>query len=107
MHSHSTCPRNPLSYISKRNGSIFVRRLHVRPAAPHSSLTASRLFRRGCLSREAPHLVKGTVYIFTGTVKWFNTTKGYGFIQPDDQSKDIFVHISAVERANLTTLNEG
>ena len=45
--------------------------------------------------------------MFTGTVKWFNTTKGYGFIQPDDQSKDIFVHISAVERANLTTLNEG
>jgi cold shock protein len=43
----------------------------------------------------------------SGTVKWFNTTKGYGFIQPDDGSKDVFVHISAVQRANLTTLNEG
>lgn len=43
----------------------------------------------------------------TGTVKWFNTTKGYGFIQPDNGSKDVFVHISAVERAGLRSLNEG
>jgi cold shock protein len=43
----------------------------------------------------------------TGTVKWFNAQKGYGFIQPDDGTKDVFVHISAVERAGMTTLNEG
>jgi CspA family cold shock protein len=43
----------------------------------------------------------------TGTVKWFNATKGFGFIQPDDGGKDAFVHISAVERAGLGTLNEG
>ena len=43
----------------------------------------------------------------TGTVKWFNATKGYGFIAPDDGSKDAFVHISAVERAGLGTLREG
>jgi cold shock protein len=42
-----------------------------------------------------------------GTVKWFNPTKGYGFIQPQEGGKDVFVHISAVERAGLNTLNEG
>ena len=43
----------------------------------------------------------------TGTVKWFNPTKGFGFIQPDDGTEDAFVHVSAVERAGLTTLLEG
>ena len=43
----------------------------------------------------------------TGTVKWFNETKGYGFIQPDDGGKDVFVHISAVERAGMRILVEG
>jgi len=43
----------------------------------------------------------------TGTVKWFNAAKGFGFIQPDDGSNDAFVHISAVERAGLGSLNEG
>jgi len=56
-----------------------------------------------------------TVFVFIletdlmpkGTVKWFNATKGYGFIQPAAGGKDVFVHISAVQRAGLTTLNEG
>jgi CspA family cold shock protein len=45
--------------------------------------------------------------VATGIVKWFNPTKGYGFIQPQSGGKDVFVHISAVERAGLSTLNEG
>ena len=51
--------------------------------------------------------LKGEASVAIGTVKWFNPTKGYGFIQPDAGGKDVFVHISAVERAGLSSLNEG
>jgi CspA family cold shock protein len=52
-------------------------------------------------------LTKDTTMAINGTVKFFNATKGFGFIQPDDGSKDAFVHISAVERAGLSGLGEG
>jgi cold shock protein len=57
-------------------------------------------------ARIALHL-KRNLDMATGTVKWFNTQKGFGFIEPGDGSKDVFVHISAVERAGMRTLNEG
>lgn len=60
------------------------------------------------LSRTMVLLVEtGRVIVAKGTVKWFNPTKGYGFVQPESGGKDVFVHISAVERAGLSTLNEG
>jgi CspA family cold shock protein len=52
-------------------------------------------------------VVKGSADVATGTVKWFNATKGYGFIQLDGGGKDVFVPISAVEEAGLSSLNEG
>jgi CspA family cold shock protein len=54
----------------------------------------------------ALHLSKG-ITMSTGTVKWFNAQKGFGFIQPDDASKDVFVHISALQAAGMSTLSEG
>jgi CspA family cold shock protein len=50
---------------------------------------------------------RGTSFVATGTVKWFNEQKGYGFIQPDNGGKDVFVHVSAVERSGLRGLAEG
>jgi len=58
-------------------------------------------------SRSFDKFFGGDAEVATGTVKWFNATKGYGFIQPDKGGKDVFVHISAVERAGLSSLNEG
>jgi cold shock protein len=66
----------------------------------------------GLQTRQLPETVFGGNTIgdrqmATGTVKWYNTTKGYGFIQPDDGGKDAFVHATAVETSGMRTLNEG
>jgi cold shock protein len=60
-----------------------------------------------CVAPVSFPILTGEGMMASGTVKWFNPTKGYGFIQPMGGGKDVFVHISAVERAGLTTLNEG
>jgi CspA family cold shock protein len=59
--------------------------------------------RRAALRR--PRIEEGIMPV--GTVKWFNSTKGYGFIAPDDGQKDVFVHVSAVERSGMANLQEG
>jgi CspA family cold shock protein len=73
---------------SKRSGAGGHARLHIRTQL-HS------------------HTPEKKSHMSQGTVKWFNGQKGFGFIQPDDGGKDVFVHISAVERAGMHTLNEG
>ena len=75
----------------------------------HSSRpSASKPQRNNGAKREQnPHYSHYNGLMPTGTVKWFNPTKGYGFIQPQGGGKDVFVHISAVERAGLSSLNEG
>jgi CspA family cold shock protein len=60
-----------------------------------------------CISLPTSRSNSGSATLEKGTVKWFNPTKGYGFIAPQAGGKDVFVHISAVERAGLSSLNEG
>jgi CspA family cold shock protein len=61
----------------------------------------------GRSKRKPAHYLREKSHMPEGTVKWFNSQKGFGFIQPADGSKDVFVHISAVERAGMSGLNEG
>jgi cold shock protein len=72
---------------------------------PTTHAAQFRLIARSATTFRALH--KEQLTMPRGTVKWFNATKGYGFIQPEGGGKDAFVHISAVERAGLSTLNEG
>jgi cold shock protein len=77
------------------------------PNATGSRTLAGPFFRRISVTILSCFESMGRIHVAIGTVKWFNATKGYGFIQPDTGGKDVFVHISAVERAGLSSLNEG
>ena len=72
----------------------------------HAALDTLRILQLG-FSLTWEGFDRGKSFVATGTVKWFNEQKGYGFIQPDNGGKDVFVHISAVERACLRGLAEG
>ena len=85
--------RRALDRISRQ-----ARKEMKRCAAPHGTPSP--------LARYRPAIDRTTT-MATGTVKWFNATKGFGFIQPDNGGQDVFVHISAVERAGMSNLNEG
>jgi CspA family cold shock protein len=80
--------------------TVFSQARRFTPAGFACSTAFSSLYCNHCFSQ-------GERNVATGIVKWFNATKGFGFIQPDNGGKDVFVHISAVEKAGLSTLNEG
>jgi cold shock protein len=95
------------AYLSKVDFFIVRLALPSRDRAPD-------LLPVQCCSLTPPFVLSGGNFLITrrktmtiGTVKWFNSQKGYGFIQPDDGSKDVFVHISAVERSGMGNLHEG
>jgi len=97
--------RGYLKLIEFSAGRLGYHALHGAAGDLHQDIdTHRRVLRR--TPEPTSHALKGYV-MQTGTVKWFNTTKGYGFIQPDEGGNDVFVHISAVERAGLRGLNEG
>jgi len=95
-------------YVILRVSAVLIIGLARRKAAPTDDLSPENIDRLSGRDDAFPQRMAMKGYIMpVGTVKFFNSQKGFGFIQPEDGSKDIFVHISAVERANLGTLSEG
>jgi len=102
-------PDSPAAFLESWRG--FSPRAHTPPLQTSSPpLQPGGFLLAQCLDRRSTATTvfsKGSADVATGTVKWFNGQKGYGFIAPDGGGKDVFVHISAVERAGLSSLNEG
>jgi cold shock protein len=90
----------------RRRNERLATQKSVSPFSPEEIVVAATQDRVHCTLVRAGSGSRRLI-MATGTVKWFNPTKGYGFIQPQGGGQDVFVHISAVERAGLSTLNEG
>ena len=100
-------PENDVKLIPlapRQRHAAAARARHRNTAVYNSAIALATSLPIGITS---PRIVTWEIELARGTVKWFNPTKGYGFIQPQAGGKDVFVHISAVERAGLSTLNEG
>ena len=100
-------PENDVKLIPlapRQRHAAAARARHRNTAVYNSAIALATTLPIGITS---PRIVTWEIELARGTVKWFNPTKGYGFIQPQAGGKDVFVHISAVERAGLSTLNEG
>ena len=100
-------PENDVKLIPlapRQRHAAAARARHRNTAVYNSAIALATSLPIGITS---PRIVTWEIELARGTVKWFNSTKGYGFIQPQAGGKDVFVHISAVERAGRGTLNEG
>jgi cold shock protein len=95
-------PRHPTALSLLRSGLFSCAPIESTGSSFPGPLESDR---RAYACADTHHCLEDIMAI--GTVKWFNTQKGYGFIQPDDGSKDVFVHISAVERSGIGNLSEG